>query len=139
MREFEAAIGRAAMKNDQEITVLIKGGEELGNHELTVKPPTTGQLALFINRGAGRSGRGIGAVTGILEFFSDITDEDNWQMLKDLLRDGLDIGVLAEISTYLIGEWSGRPTRSPSEPSPTRRTTGRKSTAKRQAAVARTS
>ena len=86
----------------------------------------------------GRGG-GISSVTSLFEFFSDVLGEDDWKKVEDKLRDGMDVELLANISNYLIGEWSGRPTNRSSASTPTRNGTGPKSTAKRPAAVRTTS
>ena len=54
-------------------------------------------------------------------------------MVEDKLRDGMDVELLAEITNFLIGEWSGRPTTLSSVSSPTRNGTGPRSTVKRPA------
>jgi hypothetical protein len=128
MKEFTTAAtrGKAGVANAVEIEF------KLDDEVLTAQPPTSGQVALFIQHGRGG---GIASVTSLFEFFSDVLDDDDWKKVEDKLRDGMDVELLAQISNYLIGEWSGRPTTQSSASSPTRNGTGPKSTAKRQAAV----
>lgn len=132
MREFETAAtrGKAGVTNAIDIEFKLDGDV------LTAHPPTSGQVALFVQHS--RSG-GIATVTGLFEFFSDILDDDDWAKVENKLRDGMDVELLADISNYLIGEWSGRPTKPSSVSSRTRNGTGPKSTAKRPAAVRTTS
>ena len=119
MREFAIAAGRAALVKDEPITY------KLGDRELTANPPSVGQLALFVMSGRGM---GLGSVTGMLEFLSDVTSDKDWRYIQDKLRDGLDITVLSEVTNYLIGEWSGRPTGLSIDSSPTPNGTGPSST-----------
>ena len=129
MREFEAAVGRAVFNNDQSIQF------KLGDDVLTAKSPTTSQLALFFR--GGQKG-GINSISALIEFFSDVLDDADWRKVETRLRDGMDIDVLNHISSYLIGEWSGRPIPLPSVSSPSPNGTGRKSTGKRSATVVST-
>lgn len=124
MREFEVAAGRAVFKNDADIQF------KLGDNVLTAKAPTTGQLTLFFQGGLRG---GLRSVEGLLEFFSDILSDRDWRIVENHLRDGMDIDVLSNISTYLIGEWSGRPTLPLSVSTPSPNGTGPKSTGKRAA------
>ena len=126
MREFEVATGRAALVRDEVIPY------KLGDRELKAKPPTVGQLALFIQ--GGREG-GLRSVTTMLELLSDVSDDRDWKYIHELLRDGLDITVLSEITNYLVGEWSGRPTMQSPVSSPTPSDTGPPSTEKPSATV----
>ena len=130
MREFEVAIGRAGVPVAE--TIKFK----LGKDTLSAKPPTTGQLALFL-----RGGRELGfeSISSLFEFMSDVLDDADWRKVEGHLRDGLDVNILSNIAAYLIGEWSGRPTVPSSNSSPTRSTTGRRSTAKQRSRVVKTS
>jgi hypothetical protein len=125
MREFEVAAGRAAFTaNDNDIPF------KLGDDVLNAKAPTTGQLTLFF-RGGHRGG--LRSIESLMEFFSDVLDDKDWRIVENQLRDGMDIAVLSDISAYLIGEWSGRPTLLPSVSTQSPNGTGPKSTAKRAA------
>jgi len=130
MREFTTAATRGKAGVTNPIEIEFKLDEDV----LTAIPPTSGQVALFVQHG--RSG-GISSVTSLFEFFSDVLNDEDWKIVEDKLRDGMDVELLAEISSYLIGEWSGRPTKPSSVSSRTRNGTGPKSTVKRPA-VART-
>ena len=131
MREFTTAATRGKAGVPNAVDIQFK----LDDDELTAKAPTSGQVALFVQHS--RSG-GLTSVTGLFEFFSDILGDDDWKKVEEKLRDGMDVELLAEISTYLIGEWSGRPTRLSSVSSPTRNGTGQPSTAKPRAKAVRT-
>jgi hypothetical protein len=132
MREFSTAAtrGKAGVPNPVDIEF------KLDDKVLTAHPPTTGQVALHVQSGRGG---GIRSVTSLFEFFSDILDDDDWDVIHDQLRDGMDVELLATISNHLIGEWSGRPTSPSSGSSRTPNGTGPRSTVKRQAAGRTTS
>ena len=132
MREFETAAtrGKPGVGNPAEVEF------KLDEHVLTAHPPTTGQVALFIQHGRGG---GLASVESMFQFFSDILDDKDWAIVEDKLRDGMDVELLASISNYLIGEWSGRPTTPSSASSPTRNGTGPRSTAKRPRGLRTTS
>lgn len=130
MREFEVAVGRAGFTDSKDIPF------KLGEDVLTAHCPTVGQLALFLQ--GGTRGRGIRTITSILEFFSDALNDKDWNIVHTHLRDGLDVNVLSEIATYLIGEWSGRPTKQSSGSGSTRKRTGRSSTVKQPAKASTT-
>lgn len=132
MREFTTAATRGKAGVPNAIDIEFK----LDDHVLTAKAPTSGQVALFVQHGRGG---GLSSVTALFEFFSDVLDDADWAIVEDKLRDGMDVDLLSDISTYLIGEWSGRPTKRSSASSPMRSGTGRKSTAKQPRAVRTTS
>ena len=129
MREFEVAAGKAAFTNSSDIEF------KLGDAVLTARAPTTGQLSLFFRRG---NKGGLRSVESLIEFFSDVLDDRDWKTVEGLLRTGMELDVLAEISTFLIGEWSGRPTKPSSASTRSPNGTGLKSTVKRTARAAST-
>ena len=131
MREFSTAASRSTSGFKNAVDIEFK----LDDHELTAHPATTGQVALLVQGGRER---GIRSVTSLFEFFSDILDDDDWKIVHAKLRDGMDVELLNDIAMWLIGEWSGRPTTSPSASSATRNGTGSRSTVKRQAKAAPT-
>ena len=132
MREFSTAATRGKAGVPNPIDIEFK----LDDDVLTARAPTSGQVALFVQHGRGG---GVQSITSLFEFFSDVLDDHDWALVEEKLRDGMDVDLLSEISNYLIGEWSGRPTKLSSVSSPTPNGTGRKSTAKRPAAMRTTS
>ena len=106
MKEFTTAATRGKPGVGNPVPIEFKVDDDV----LTARAPTTGQVALFISHGRGG---GIASIESLFEFFSDILDDDDWKVMEGKLRDGMDVELLAEISNYLIGEWSGRPTSSP--------------------------
>lgn len=123
MKEFTTAAtrGKPGVSNATDIEF------KLDDDVLTAHAPTSGQIALFVQQA--RSG-GLSSITGLFEFFSDVLSDADWKVIKEKLRDGMDVDLLSDISTYLIGEWSGRPTKQSSVSSPTPNGTGPRSTAK---------
>jgi hypothetical protein len=132
MREFATAATRGKPG-------LVNAGEiefKLDDDVLTAHTPTTGQVALFVQHG--RAG-GLRSIESMFEFFSAVLDDKDWAVMEAKLQDGMDVELLAQISNYLIGEWSGRPTQPSSVSAPTPNGTGPPSTAKRPRAVRTTS
>ena len=127
MQEFKTAAGRVAFNEGKDITFTVD------DREMTAHPPTTGQLALFMRTD------GVRAVPSLLGFLSDVLEPIDWRWCEARLHQGIDVGVFAEIATWLIGEWSGRPTMPASDSSPTPSDTGRKSTGKQLATAEATS
>jgi hypothetical protein len=131
MREFTTAAGRGRAGVPNAIDIEFK----LDDDVMTAHAPTSGQVALFVQHGRGG---GLASVTSLFEFFSDVLDDADWSKVEIKLRDGMDVELLSQIANYLIGEWSGRPTKLSSVSSGTANGTGRRSTAKQPAKVART-
>ena len=124
MREFSTA----ARRNHAGVPNAVDIEFKLDDDTLTARAPTTGQVTLFIQHG--RTG-GIRQIESMFEFFSDVLDDRDWRIVEAKLRDGMDVELLAEISNFLIGEWSGRPTPLSSVSAPTPNGTGPRSTVKR--------
>lgn len=126
IKNFDTAArrGAVAVNNPVDITFQIDG------EELTAHPPTTGQIALFMTRSAQG---GMGTITALFDLLSAVLDDDDIDLVESKLAEGVDIGLLTDIVSYLIEEWSARPTQPSSASSASRRTTGKRSTAKRPA------
>lgn len=99
----------------------------LDGRELIAHPPTTGQLALFV---AASGSGGLKTITGIFEFMEAVLDEDDYDYIEELLHEGVDLDLITDIISALIGEWSARPTGSSSGSTSSRKRTGKPSTAK---------
>ncbi len=138
MKQFTTAARRgvSALPDAEklEFEYEVREGEFVTMH---ANPPTTGQLALFVSDQATRGG--MGAITAMLDLFAVVLDEPDFDIIKGQLQDGLDLEVITEIFTWLMEEWGLRPTPRSSGLSPSRRTNGQRSTAKRRAAVSTTS
>jgi hypothetical protein len=132
MREFSTAANRGKAGVPNAVPIEFK----LDDDVLTARAPTTGQVALYITNGRGG---GFRSVESLFQFLSDVLSDADWAKIENKLRDGMDVELLAEVSNYLVSEWSGRPTRLASVSSPTPNGTGRASTGKRPAKVSTTS
>lgn len=132
MKHFETAARRSAnspVSNPVDITFMFD------EHEMTAHPPSTGQVALFTAR---QLDGGIAGVRAMLDFLAQVLGDDDFKILEQALEEGLDILLINEILSYLIEEWSARPTSPSSASSTSRNGTGRRSTAKRAARASTT-
>jgi hypothetical protein len=125
VKNFDTAArrGESAVANPVDITFQIDG------EDLVASPPTTGQLALFLST---TSGGGMAAVRSMFDFLEAILDDDGFATVQEKLNDGVDLALITEIISYLIGEWSDRPTVPASASTASPRSTGRKSTARQR-------
>lgn len=104
--------------------------------EMVANPPTTGQLVLLMTTDTEGS-PGV-LLRSVMEFFQGILDEDDYNALRDHIKSGGDINVLAEIMEWLVEQWSTRPTKPSSASSRSRTSTGRASTRKQPAKASTT-
>lgn len=84
--------------------------------ELTCYPPSDGQLAILIAT-TGRHTSQATQVAGVVNFFVEVMDEPSHAYLVDRLLDRTDpfgIEEVEAIMSWMIEEWTGRPTQSPS-------------------------
>ena len=124
MKNFETAARRGvpAVSNPVDIPFQIDGTD------FTAHPPTSGQLALFIlAQGQG----GYSVIGAMFTFLESILDEDGVVAIREKLTDGVELSLITDIISYLIEEWSARPTKPSSASSGSRKVTGNTSTAKR--------
>jgi hypothetical protein len=137
MKQFKTASrrGEGAVNNPVDLTFEfeVREGEFV---ELTAKPPTTGQLALFF---AHQYDGGTSSVRALFDFVASVLSDADYKVIENQLQDGLDIAVVIEIVQYLTEEWSTRPTKPARASSASRRSTGPRSTGKQLAAVSTTS
>jgi hypothetical protein len=133
MKNFTVAGRRAASSVNNPVAVefqIEKGAVRVAN------PPSTGQLIMFFRD---MSEGGTDAVDGIFGLLRVALSESDYNGVQQDLRDGkYDIEMLIEVVQWLVEQWSGRPTQPSSESSPSRKRTGRPSTAKPRS-VGRTS
>jgi len=98
--------------------------------------PSSGQFALLMKSNGERT---LAAqMRGMFDFLAAILDDDDYEVIEQQLHEGMDVEVITDLVSWLIGEWADRPTQprsvSPSSP----RTTGRRSTARPRAAASTT-
>jgi hypothetical protein len=115
MKAFSTAAKAAAHKTDEPIGEPIEF--EYDERVVTVKPPTAPQLALFLSAYGDTADVG-GRVVDTLNFFSSRFRREDAGYFKRRLNDPedpFDFEDMSDILAWLIEEWSGRPTISPSE------------------------
>jgi hypothetical protein len=126
MKEFTTS-AKAAIEPDsidQPITFKVD------DVEVRAYEPSPGQMAMMYSALSDLSTDNQ-RVAGIVDFFLGLLDGDSRRVLAQRLMDREDpfeLDELTEIMTWLIGEWSARPTRPSSASTPSPRRTGRKST-----------
>lgn len=101
--------------------------------EILFFAPTEGQLALFM-AGASDSTSQVGSIASTINFFFSLLDDENVRYFKVRLfdrRDPFSAVDVVDIVEYLVGEWSARPTKQPSDYMPSQSSTGQRSTARR--------
>lgn len=134
MKEFVTA-GRRSKNSvfDNAEPVTFKVDDD----EFTAYPPTEGQMALMMAAQANNRETS-DHVAGVIDFFDGLLDEETQKIFRERLMDRddpFDFDLVQEIMESLIEEWSGRPTQSPRGSTPSRPTTGRKSTARQRSTV----
>ena len=137
MKQFQTAArrGTSAMTTAQPVEFEYEVSE--GNFVvMRATPPTSGQLALFMTH---QMDGGLSTVQALFTLLSAVLRKSDYDIIEGQLHDGLDLAVITEIVEYLVAEWSGRPTRPPSGSSPSRPTTGRRSTVKQPVEASTTS
>lgn len=100
---------------------------DLDGHEMTANPPTPGQLVLFLT--SGRLGAGK-QVQALFRFLDSVLDPADYRHIEDALTDGVELSLLSDIASWMVEEWSGRPTEPASASAPTQKPTGKASKAK---------
>lgn len=111
--------------------------EEIGKIEFeidgvmcTAFRPTDGQLAIFM-AATSKNSSTEESVAGIINFLSSVLDEQsNSYVVSRLMdrRDKFGLPQANDVLRWLIGEWSARPTESPSGSTPSPESTGQPST-----------
>ena len=108
---------------------------EIDEREITFLPPTDGQFAVALAGSGDLVDTATMASTQINFFFSLIEKKDDSNYLRRRLFDRSDdfgVEMIADIITYLMEEWSARPTKQPSDFLPSQSSAGTRSTAKRR-------
>lgn len=132
MKEFATAV-RAVQEDEDYLEFVLVEEDEDGEAVRTVcraYPPGDGQVAMMM-AGMGRHTSNETRVAAIIDFLIGVLDEESHRYITDRLLDRRDPFGLAEINEilhWLVEEWGGRPTKSPSDFSPSRKAVGQKST-----------
>jgi hypothetical protein len=160
VREFNTAARTAVVRDDgdQPLPVTVK----VDGREVTFQPATEGQIALILAALSDTSGTLNGIATIINFFFSlldpsklESEDEDDDEALERVraqldsdvryfkLRlldhdDPFDGGDICDIVIHLIEQWTGNPTKKPSDFMQSQKHGGPRSTAKRRSTASTT-
>lgn len=126
MREFTTAANEAASGDepDKGIPFMVDG------FECRAFKPQDGQLAVLMAT-TGRHSSNEEQIAGLINFFvAVLNDESHGYIVSKLLdrRDKFGLDEVQDIMEWLIEEWSGRPTRSPSGSTSSPESVGPKST-----------
>jgi hypothetical protein len=104
--------------------------------EVVFSAPTQSQMAMLL-AASSATGDTVESIADTINFFfSMVEDENQHSHLKQRLfdrDDPFEIKNIVDILTFLIEEWTARPTQPPSDSMPSQPSVGRRSTAKRQA------
>lgn len=135
MKEFYTAAKDTIGEVSEEDLIVFKHD----GTEVTFYQPSSGQLAIMSNIMQGSKTDPTLAGNFIQLFFAMMEEEDTLPYFRNRLMDRKDTfdidteGGMFEIFEELVGEWSARPTKQPSDYQPPRRATGSKSTASTRA------
>lgn len=125
MKEFTTAIEKAESEDDEAgIEFNIDGVLCTAYH------PGDGQLA-YLLASTGRHSTGQEQIAGLINFFVAVLDDDSHTYVVNRLLDRKDkfgIEQVQSVMEWLVSEWSSRPTKSPSDSTPSPPSTGRSST-----------
>ena len=123
MKEFVTAVEQAEREEDEGIAFLIDG------HECHAYMPTDGQIAMAI-AGVGRHTNDMQKTAAAIDFFVGVLDEESEQYVVERMmsrNDPLGLDQVQEIIMWLIEEFTGRPTQSPSASTRSQRSGGQNS------------
>lgn len=124
MKEFTTALREVTEPADEPMEFSVDG------QALVCYQPSDGQLAMLM-ASVGRHISKTQQVAGIINFFVEVMDEPSHIYLTERLLDRTDpfgLEEVTEIMSWMIEEWTGRPTQSLSVSTPSRTNGGRKST-----------
>jgi hypothetical protein len=108
---------------------------DIDGRNISFLPPSDGQFAIALAGTSDLNTTTEQAATQINFFFSLIEREEDGKHLRRRLfarDDDFGIEMIADIITYLMEEWSARPTKQPSDFLPSQSSAGTRSTAARR-------
>ena len=138
MKEFTTAAKAVAASGDGAVGEILKA--KVDGREIAFHPPTEGAMAVLLAASAGLMPDMEAAANYINFFFSLVDDRDSRYLRQKLFSDEDDFGLdeIKDITVWLIEEWSGRPTKSPSDYMQSQHSGGQRSTPRPRKAVAST-
>jgi hypothetical protein len=123
MKEFTTAVEEHEY-NDKDVLELAIDG-----HELFANRPTDGQIALTM-ASMGRFSDDTTRMAAIIDFFVSVFDDESHTYIVERLmsrEDPLDLLTIEQMLRWMLEEWTGNPTQSPSVSTPSRGNGGPKS------------
>lgn len=135
MREFHTAAQAKVAEEADDLTPITFKHD---GTEVTFNPPTPAQYAVMM---AANAGGGVGSIGDFIAAMFEMMDDKTRRYFKGrLLRtdDPFDLtneGGLMDVWQGLAEEWSARPTKQPSDFTPSRASGGRSSTVRRASKV----
>lgn len=138
--EFDTAVARVRADDEPaeeapyEFTIVERDPETdavLDKVVCHAYQPAEGQWIVMITDVIGRQANFGHKIAGIIDFFTEVLDEPSKEYIVSRLLDRHDPFGVAEIEPivfWMMEEWSGRPTKSPTDFAPSRKTGGRSST-----------
>lgn len=139
--EFDTAVARTLAENEEPearegltFTIVERDPETdeiLDRVQCTAYKPTEGQVVILLADVMGRRATLVDKIAGAIDFFTDVLDEDSKTYIVGRLLDPADplgLNELQPIINHIVEEWGGRPTKQPTDYSPSRKVAGQSST-----------
>lgn len=124
MKEFTTAVEKAGQDEEAPLEFAVDGTLCHGYY------PGDGQLA-YLLASTGRHSSEQEQIAGLINFFVAVLDDESHRYVVSRLldrRDEFGIEQVQKIMEWMVGEWSGRPTKSPSVSTSSPPSTGQSST-----------
>lgn len=136
--EFDTAVARVQAEDSEEevsysftINEVDEKGNVVNSVECHAYAPEDGNIMMLMADLVSRRAGIAQQIAGLVDFITDVLDEESRDYIVRRLMDRTDpfgITDLRGIVDYLMEEWSGRPTKQPSDYLPSRKVGGQKST-----------
>lgn len=139
--EFDTAVARALAEGEEAevketltFTIVERDpdtDEILDKVECTAYKPNEGQIVILMADVMGRRATFVDKIAGTIDFFTDILDQPSKDYVVGRLLDPddpLGLTELQPIINHIVEEWGGRPTKQPTDFSPSRKPGGQRST-----------
>lgn len=128
MREF-----KVAAKEATDIQEVLPSGKpitfKINNREVTASPPPNSGPFAYLTAMQAQDADPSDTAYAMLQFITSLMSDTDASFVRNSLAVGeLDFSTLGDVFTWLVEEWSARPTTSPRGSSSRRRTTGHAST-----------
>lgn len=140
--EFDTAVRRSQVEVDEDEVIeftIVEVDEDEDGEEIRRKvkcrayKPAEGQVMLLVADMMSRRSDLGSQMAALVDFLTDVLDDESKTYVVNRLMDRDDpfgITELEPIVEYLVEAWGGRPTKQPSDFSPSRKRTGQRSTAR---------